>query len=110
VVDAELRPDVVHCNDLDCLLVGVLAKRTFGAALIYDAHEFYPYSDPHGRWLDIVFFMLIERLLIRRADRVVTVNPMLAQEMKQRYGLPTVPTLQRPGPLTAITGDVSVRP
>ena len=75
------KPDIVHCNDLDTLLVGVLAKRRYGCRLVYDAHEFYPVSDPHGRWLDIGFFGLIERVLIRQADAVVTVNPPLAEAM-----------------------------
>src|SRR5205823_6346633 len=42
------KPDVVHCNDLDTLLVGVLAKQRYACRLVYDAHEFYPVSDPHG--------------------------------------------------------------
>jgi glycosyltransferase involved in cell wall biosynthesis len=84
------KPDVVHCNDLDTLLVGVLAKRRYGCRLVYDAHEFYPLSDPHGRWLDIGIFSLIERVLIRQADAVVTVNPPLAKAMSDAYGLDRV--------------------
>jgi len=84
------KPDIVHCNDLDTLLVGVLAKRRYGCQLVYDAHEFYPVSDPYGRWFDIGFFSLIERVLIRQADAVVTVNPPLAQEMSRVYGLDRV--------------------
>ena len=84
------KPDVVHCNDLDTLLVGVLAKRHYGCRLVYDAHEFYPVSDPHGKWLDITFFSLIERLLIRKADAVVTVNPQLGEAMRAAYGLDRV--------------------
>jgi glycosyltransferase involved in cell wall biosynthesis len=84
------KPDIVHCNDLDTLLVGVLAKRRYGCRLVYDAHEFYPVSDPHGRWLDIGIFGLIERVLIRQADAVVTVNPPLADAMRQAYGLDCV--------------------
>jgi glycosyltransferase involved in cell wall biosynthesis len=84
------KPDVVHCNDLDTLLVGVLAKRHFGCRLVYDAHEFYPVSDPHGKWLDIGFFSLVERLLIGQADAVVTVNPQLGEAMRSAYRLDRV--------------------
>ena len=80
-------PEIVHCNDLDTLLVGVLTKRTYGCRLVYDAHEFYPHSDPAGRWLDIRFFSLIERLLIREADAVVTVNPLLGEAIGAAYRL-----------------------
>ncbi|MGD9615077.1 MAG: glycosyltransferase [Alphaproteobacteria bacterium] len=84
------KPDVIHCNDLDTLLVGALAKRRYGCRLVYDAHEFYPVSDPNGRWLDIGFFSLIERVLIRQADAVVSVNPPLAEAMRSAYGLDRV--------------------
>jgi glycosyltransferase involved in cell wall biosynthesis len=84
------KPDTVHCNDLDTLLVGVLAKQRFGCRLVYDAHEFYPVSDPHGRWIDIAFFSWIEALLIRRADAVVTVNPPLGEVIRAAYGLDRV--------------------
>jgi len=84
------KPDVVHCNDLDTLLVGVLAKRLYGCRVIFDAHEFYPRSDPTGRWIDITFFSGIERLLIRKVDAVVTVNPPLADAIRTAYKLKQV--------------------
>lgn len=88
--DMPEKPEIVHCNDLDTLLVGVLAKIWYGCRLVYDAHEFYPHSDPSGGWLDISFFSMIERLLIRRADAVVTVNRLLAEAIREAYGLPKV--------------------
>jgi glycosyltransferase involved in cell wall biosynthesis len=81
------KPDVVHCNDLDTLLAGILAKVRFGSRVVYDAHEFYPESHPAGRWLDIKLLTALERFLIRKADAVVTVNPMLADVMREVYGL-----------------------
>lgn len=97
---ARIRPDVVHCNDLDTLLVGVLAKRELGSTLVYDAHEFFPVSNPHGRWIDIAFFWLIERLLICKADAVITVNPLLADLMKESYDLREVHALPNAEPWT----------
>ena len=94
------KPDIVHCNDLDTLLVGVLAKRHYGCRLIYDAHEFYPRSDPAGRWIDIGFFSMLERLLIGQADAVVTVNPLLAEVMRQAYALPVVHAVANAEPWT----------
>jgi glycosyltransferase involved in cell wall biosynthesis len=88
--NAPNKPDIVHCNDLDTLLVGVLAKLHYGCRLVYDAHEFYPVSDPHGKWLDIIFFSLLERLLIRHADAVVSVNPLLGEAMRAAYRLDRV--------------------
>jgi glycosyltransferase involved in cell wall biosynthesis len=85
--DLPEKPDVVHCNDLDTLLVGALAKQHYGCRLIFDAHEFYPHSDPDGRWIDTTFFSMLERYLIHKADAVVTVNPALAVAMRDAYGL-----------------------
>src|SRR5262245_43914636 len=81
------KPHVVHCIDLDTLLVGVRANREFGCRGIYDAHEFWPYADGLCRWVDQSFFSLIERLLIRRVDAVVSVNPVLSQAIRSAYGL-----------------------
>jgi glycosyltransferase involved in cell wall biosynthesis len=84
------KPDVVHCNDLDTLLVGVLAKRHYGTRVVFDAHEFFPVSDSLCRPLDIAFFTAIEKRLIIQADEVVTVSPLLAEEMRRAYALPRV--------------------
>lgn len=84
------RPRVVHCNDLDTLLVGVLAKRAWGCRLVYDAHEFYPHGQVDAGWYHRPFFRFYERSLIRQCDAVVTVNPMLARAMADEYGLERV--------------------
>ncbi|MBV8773830.1 MAG: glycosyltransferase [Deltaproteobacteria bacterium] len=84
------KPDVIHCNDLDTLLVGVLAKRRFGCTVVYDAHEFWPVMDSACTWIDRTLFSVLERYLIRRADAVVTVNPLLAEKMRAAYQLPGV--------------------
>ena len=49
-----LRPDVIHCNDLDTLLVGVLAKRKLGSTLVYDAHEFFPLQIAVNVWWQVL--------------------------------------------------------
>ncbi len=100
--DASEKPDVIHCNDLDTLLVGVLAKQRYGCRLIFDAHEFYPHSDPNGKWIDVTFFSMLERFLIRKADAVVTVNPPLAAAMRDAYGLERVYYVPNAEPWTEV--------
>jgi len=90
ICNLQQKPNVVHCNDLDTLLVGVLAKKHFGCRVVYDAHEFYPFSDPEGSWVDTTFFRLLEQFLIKRADAVVTVNHLLAEEFRKTYSLARV--------------------
>jgi len=84
------KPHVIHCNDLDTLLVGVLAKREFGCRLVYDAHEFWPLADPSSRWVDRSFFSQLERLLIKQVDAAVSVNPLLSEAIRSAYGLDQV--------------------
>jgi glycosyltransferase involved in cell wall biosynthesis len=96
---SEPKPQVIHCNDLDTLLVGTLAKAQFGCRLVYDAHEYFPYCDPNGRWLDEWFFSALEGFLINRCDGVVTVNPLLAELMQKAYRLRTVYAVPNAAPL-----------
>lgn len=79
------RPDVIHCHDLPMLKIAVAAKRKTGARLVYDMHEFYPeqlgLSAAQQRSLREV-----ESAHIRRAERLITVNPLLAEAISRAYG------------------------
>lgn len=90
IADMQIKPRIVHCNDLDTLLVGIKAKARYGCKILYDAHEYWPFSDPNAPWYQVLFFRIYERLLIRKCDHVVTVNPLLANEFAKAYGLATV--------------------
>ncbi len=79
--------DVYHAHDLVTLPVAWAARARRGGALVYDAHELFTELsrlDPVSRTV----FRLLERLLIGRADRVVTVNDSIAAELARRYGVP----------------------
>jgi glycosyltransferase involved in cell wall biosynthesis len=78
------RPDVIHAHDLPQLRVGVLARDALGARLIYDAHEFYPFQ-PRLSFFQRLRLRRLEYLFIRRVDRAITVNPLLAREMERHY-------------------------
>lgn len=92
------KPDVVHCNDLDTLMAGVLARRAYGCRLVYDAHEYYPFGDPDSLAIEDWLFEIYERLLIRHADVVITVNPLLAAVFERAYGLSGVRSLPNAEP------------
>lgn len=94
-------PDIVHCNDLETLLPGALAKARFGCRLVYDAHEFFPESDPKSTLAERFVYAGIERALVRRADAVVTVSPLLADVMRRAYGLKRVEAVPNAEPLRA---------
>ena len=74
--------DVVHCNDLDTLPIGVRLKRATGRPIVYDAHEVFAdmiETDVPKLVVDYVF--RLERKLAPQADRIITVSPRLRQTL-----------------------------
>ena len=92
----EEHPDLVHANDLDSLPAGIEAKDSIGCPVVYDAHElyvemFYPRNNGVVEratvGLQRTFLTRQEAGLITRADAVITVNPFIADELAERYGI-----------------------
>jgi glycosyltransferase involved in cell wall biosynthesis len=88
-----LRPNVVHVFDLPLLRVGSALKRATGARLVYDMREFYP---EQARLTDGQRSRLhaLEARHIAQADARITVNPLLAEAISQRYGGVDVDVIQ----------------
>ncbi|MBI5511319.1 MAG: glycosyltransferase [Deltaproteobacteria bacterium] len=90
------RPKVVHCHDLDTLLPGALVAKTRAATLVFDAHELWTEraSLTGGAWsrLHRGRYRVLERLLIGRADAVITVSDGIKDELVRRYRI-TAPTV-----------------
>jgi glycosyltransferase involved in cell wall biosynthesis len=80
------RFDLVVATDLDTLPAGVALKEETGAALLYDAHEFWPYSMPGARHWYSEFWTGFGTPLVKAADLAVTVSPPLAAVMAAEYG------------------------
>lgn len=80
-----LEPDIVHCHDLNTLIIGAVLKKRLKIPLVYDSHELYldrNFSKPvHVIW------KAIERYGIRRADKVFVENPSRGQILEERYGI-----------------------
>src|SRR6266550_599103 len=78
--------DAIHAHDLDGLLAGVMCNRA-SSKLVYDAHEVYPLLVADrlgslagkGAWL-------LERVLRRRTDLVITDGRRRAQVMRRVFG------------------------
>lgn len=85
--------DIVHAHDLDTLWAGTLIARKLGARLIYDSHELYPDMLAHSSQLYNGCWRLIEHQLIARAAAVITVNQVLAHELRHRHRLPRLPAV-----------------
>lgn len=83
----EYRFDVVHCHDLDTLLIGYLLKRKLGVKLIYDAHEIYGYMIEKSmpKFFSKLAFILEEQL-IKKVDSIITVNEPLVDYFSKIMG------------------------
>lgn len=80
------KPDWVMCCDLPVLPAAVRVARDRGVPLVYDAHELYPEQaafPPEKKR----FYSEVERAFIGCADRVITVNESIAEEMAKRYAI-----------------------
>ncbi|WP_369987519.1 glycosyltransferase family 4 protein [Pseudomonas xanthosomatis] len=79
---------VVVAHDLPMLAVGRALACEFSAALVYDSHELYSEQEfsrrEQRRWARI------EGKHVQACDRVITVNPSIAGELRGRYGLAQV--------------------
>lgn len=81
----DLKPDIIHCNDLDTLLCGKIVKEKTGCKLIYDVHElFCDQQFPRSqKWLN--YFRDLEKNAMPFVDRTITVSSMIAVELTKRY-------------------------
>lgn len=95
-----LTPDVIHAHDVHTIAAASAAADQLEAAgalrplWLYDAHEYIAGLSLYGRrdvteragWLNL------EQEVAPRADAIVTVSPVLAEELASRY--PAVPRVQ----------------
>ena len=82
------RPTLIHCNDLDTLLIGYMFKCNHKLPIIFDAHEIYPEQLSPEMCSDIWhhFYTSLEDNLIRLSDGRMTVCDLLGEYFAKRYG------------------------
>lgn len=78
-----LQPTLIHCNDYNTMWVGVAARLTTRATVIYDSHELWADRNqrPEPRW----WLLACEALFVRVADLTLTASPGYAEVMARRY-------------------------
>ena len=86
------RADLYYLHSYSLFPAVWLRARMCGAAIVYDAHDFYSYMTVAGeqsrltrRWV-APFQRAMERWCVRRADAVVTVCNGLAELFEARFG------------------------
>ncbi len=85
------RADVYHAHDLDALWPAAKAAGRRDVPLVYDSHELWTeQSSLVDRPLVRHFWAILERRLIRRVHRTITVGTSIAKVLQERYGLEQV--------------------
>lgn len=96
------RFDVVHAHDFTALPLGARLARERGVPLVYDAHEFWPGRDRHGRPTPYQNRRekRTEKALGSTATEVVTVGPELAELLEKHFGWTNVTVVRNTFPMT----------
>lgn len=83
------KSDVLHCNDLNGLLVGVCCKLTRPKlVLVYDSHELAINDVPNQSLRSIRVKKCLESVLIKFARSIITVSDSIADEYVRLYNIP----------------------
>ncbi len=80
--------DVYHCNDLHTLPVGAMLKlfSRRPVKIVYDAHEYETETDDVGEF-ERSIRRILEKMLIRFVDGMITVSDSIANEYVRLYGV-----------------------
>ena len=83
------RVNILHCNDLNGLFVGVCCKLTRPKIiLVYDSHEFAINDSPNQSLFSVQVRKWVEGALINFSHSVITVSESIARAYSHLYGIP----------------------
>ncbi len=88
VVTEYKNSDIIHCNDLNALPVGVIIKKFFNknTKIVYDAHEYE--TETNGlKGVRKTLTKKLEKFLIKYADKVICVSDAIANEYVKLYNI-----------------------
>ena len=81
------RCDVIVCADLESLPAAIGLKEVWGCKVLFDSHEFWPFSYLEFRHWENEFWSRVECALARSADVCATVSVPLAKVLSGEYGV-----------------------
>ena len=78
--------DIIHCNDLNTLPIGVILKKisSNNLKIVYDAHEYETERNGIKGFVKRVY-KILEKRCIRYADCIITVSDAIANEYVKLY-------------------------
>lgn len=81
-------PDLVYCNDLNTVPVGLRIARRAGCPLVYDAHEYYQGENARMDRSDREAVRRMESRALAASAASITVSSLLARRIAEDYGVP----------------------
>ena len=89
VVKQYKNSDILHCNDLNALPIGVIIKKFYNkdVKIVYDAHEYEINDRPYESKWSIKLKYFLEKKLVKYADKVITVSDSIANEYVKLYDI-----------------------
>jgi len=110
----ELKPDLIHANDITMihtagLSVARMRARGEKVAWLYDAHEYVPGIDS-WKPAEARAYRQVEKEFIKQAGAVVTVSPEIAELLQKDYALPERPLVVRNTPIREAVGKTDPKP
>lgn len=79
-----LKADIYHAHDLNTLIPAYWAAKKTHAKTVYDSHELFTEIQTWGR-VERYFYKKLEAFIIKRVDKVITINNSIAGELMKRY-------------------------
>jgi glycosyltransferase involved in cell wall biosynthesis len=103
-----LKPDLVHCHDLDTLYAGWQIKKKLGCKLLFDAHEDYPAL--MSLYLPGVFIRLLnmfEHRMLKHVDATAAASTVFMDKVKAAGFTPVahIPNVQYLAPFRAVSQE-----
>ncbi len=87
VIDKLGPPNLLVGVDLEALFAAVICGETSGAKVVFDAHEYWPYSYTDFQHWEIEFWSAMEGRLAALTDINIGVTPQLCKLMGHEYGV-----------------------
>ena len=81
----------LHCHDINTAFMGLLSSKITGQILISDLHEWKSETTNPNNKKEILnifqkkIYQLIEKILLKKSDFVISVNELIAEKMKLSY-------------------------
>jgi glycosyltransferase involved in cell wall biosynthesis len=103
-----IKPDLVHCHDLDTLYAGVQIKKKLGCRLVFDAHEDYPVlMSLYLPGMIVRMLAVFQRFLLHSVDAVIATSLVHIDKLGKVGLLPAVhlPNVQDLTPFERVSAD-----